>query len=182
MKKLYIIKRSKMHGKGLFAKCDIEEGTKVVQYRGKKITKSQSDKIAEKQINKASKKISLGQVYIFTLNKKHDIDGNYSYNTARLINHSCYPNCETDIVKGKIWIISTKKIKKGEEITYDYGFEFDKDDYEEHICKCGLKNCIGYIVISSSWKKLAKHLKKNGKTREAKRVIRGLIHSEFTDI
>ena len=150
--------------------------------RDTKHLEKHANKIAEKQINKASKKISLGQVYIFTLNKKHDIDGNYSYNTARLINHSCYPNCETDIVKGKIWIISTKKIKKGEEITYDYGFEFDKDDYEEHICKCGLKNCIGYIVISSSWKKLAKHLKKNGKTREAKRVIRGLIHSEFTDI
>ena len=177
-----VVKKSKLHGKGLFAKKDLKEGTKVIEYVGKKVTKKQSDKIATKQLKKAGENKKLGQVYIFTLNKKYDVDGNYSYNVARLANHSCDPNCDTDIIKGKIYIMALRDIKKGEEITYDYGFEFDKDDYKDHICKCGSKNCIGYIVTTADWKKLAKYLKKQKKMKEAKRVVKGLVYNQLRDI
>ena len=110
------------------------------------------------------------------------MDGNYSYNVARLANHSCDPNCDTDIIKGKIYIMALRDIKKGEEITYDYGFEFDKDDYKDHVCKCGSKNCIGYIVTTADWKKLAKYLKKQNKMKEAKRVVKGLVYNQLRDI
>ena len=53
---------------------------------------------------------------------------------------------------------SIKKINKGQELTYDYGYEFDKDDYRDHICKCGYNKCIGYIISSDDWKKFAKHI------------------------
>ena len=177
-----VVKKSKLHGKGLFAKRDLKEGTKVIEYVGKKVTKKQSDKIATKQLKKAGENKKLGQVYIFTLNKKYDVDGNYSYNVARLANHSCDPNCDTDIIKGKIYIMALRDIKKGEEITYDYGFEFDKDDYKDHVCKCGSKNCIGYIVTTADWKKLAKYLKKQNKMKEAKRVVKGLVYNQLRDI
>ena len=91
MKKLYIIKNSKLHGKGLFAKENIKAGTNVIEYVGEKITKAQSDKIAEIQLKKAEKNKDEGQVYIFTLNDKYDINGNVPYNKARLMNHSCDP-------------------------------------------------------------------------------------------
>ena len=81
------------------------------------------------------------------MDSKYDIDGSFEYNKARYINHSCNPNCEVDIVEGKIWISSIKKILKGQELSYDYGYEFDKDDYKDHICKCGEKKCIGYICL-----------------------------------
>ena len=68
MKKLFIIKNSKLHGKGLFAKENIKAGTNVIEYVGEKITKAQSDKIAEIQLKKAEKNKDEGQVYIFTLN------------------------------------------------------------------------------------------------------------------
>ena len=42
-----------------------------------------------------------------------------------------------------------KNIKKGEELTCDYGFGFDKD-YKQFPCKCGAKNCCGYIVRAGS--------------------------------
>ena len=100
MKKLYTIKNSKLHGKGLFAKQNIKAGTNVVEYVGEKITKAQSDKIAEAQLEKSQKNVDEGQVYIFTLDNKYDINGNVSYNNARLMNHSCNPNCDTDIVDG----------------------------------------------------------------------------------
>ncbi len=158
MKKLYTIKNSKLHGKGLFAKQNIKAGTNVVEYIGEKITKAQSDKIAEAQLEKSQKNVDEGQVYIFTLDNKYDINGNVSYNNARLMNHSCNPNCDTDIVDGKIWIRSFRDIKKGDELTYDYGFVFDVDDFRDHVCKCGSRKCVGFIVTETDWKKLRKYL------------------------
>jgi len=94
------------------------------------------------------------------LNKKYDIDGLIDENKARFINHSCNPNCEVDIIKDRIWISSIKKIKKNEELSYDYGYAFDKEDYKDHVCKCGSKHCIGYIISSDEWKKYLRHLSK----------------------
>ena len=112
MTKLYTIKNSKLHGKGLFAKTHIKAGTNVLEYVGERITKAQSDKIAEIQLKKAENNKDEGQVYIFTLNDKYDINGNVPYNKARLMNHSCDPNCDTDIIDNKIWIRSFKDIRK----------------------------------------------------------------------
>ena len=106
-----------------------------------------------------------GSVYIFELNKKYDIDGSVSYNKAKYINHSCNPNCEVDIVDNRIWISSIKNIKKNDELSYDYGYEFDKDDFRDHICKCGEKNCIGYIISSDDWKNYFNFIKKIIKKR-----------------
>ena len=94
-----------------------------------------------------------GSVYIFELNTRYDIDGSPLFNKARYINHSCNPNCEVDIIRGKIWIMSIKKISEGEELSYDYGYEFDKDDFKDHVCNCGSKNCIGYIISKDDWPK-----------------------------
>ena len=179
---MWKVKKSKIHNAGVFAITNIRKDTQIIQYIGEKITRSEGDRRSENRIKKYLNSKQTGSVYIFELNKRYDIDGSPAYNKARYINHSCNPNCEVNIIKGEIWISSIKNIKKGEELSYDYGYEFDAEDYKEHVCNCGSKNCIGYIVISTSWKKLAKHLKKNGKIREAKKVIRGLIYSEFRDI
>ena len=77
------------------------------------------------------------------------MDGDFKFNTARLINHSCNPNCEVFEDKKKLWIYAMRNIKKNEELTYDYGFSFDKD-YKQFPCKCGGNNCVGYIVRSGS--------------------------------
>jgi len=74
------------------------------------------------------------------------MDGDYYYNTARLINHSCNPNCEVVVIGSKVWIESIKNIKEGEELSYDYGFNFSEEDYKEFPCHCRSKNCCGYIV------------------------------------
>ena len=77
------------------------------------------------------------------------MDGDFKFNTARLINHSCDPNCEVTGTGLKIWIYAIRDIKKGEELSYDYGFNFDKD-YKDYPCRCGSKKCVGYIVKSES--------------------------------
>ena len=147
-----IVENSSIHGKGVFASKDIKKGTKIIEYVGEKISKEESDVRATEQEEK-SKNSDEGAVYIFDINDEFDIDGNVEWNTARLINHSCNPNCETEQDEDdRVWIIAMKDIKKGEEITYNYGYEYD--NYEEHLCRCGSDNCVGYIVAEKHWKKL----------------------------
>ena len=157
---MWFQKKSKIHGYGIYAKKDIPKNKRIIQYIGEKITKKEGDKRSEARINKYLGSNKTGSVYIFELDDKYDIDGSVHYNKARYINHSCDPNCEVDIINNEIWISSIKNIKKGTELSYDYGYDFDKDDYKDHICKCGSKNCIGYIISTDHWEKFSKHINK----------------------
>ena len=157
---MWRVRKSKIHGYGVVASKNISKNKKIIQYIGEKIKKSEGDKRSEKRIKKYLNSNRTGSVYIFELNKKYDIDGTPKYNKARYINHSCNPNCEVEITKNEIWISSIKMISKGEELTYDYGYEFDKDDFRDHICKCGSDNCIGFIISSDDWPKYLSYLKR----------------------
>ena len=92
-------------------------------------------------------------VYVFELNKLYDIDGSVSHNHAKLINHSCNPNCEVEIINNEIWISAIKNIKKNTELSYNYGYSYDTD-YVDHVCKCGSSKCVGYILDEDHWPKL----------------------------
>ncbi len=158
---MWKVKRSKIHGTGVFATQKIPKNTDIIQYVGEKISKKEGDRRSSLRIKKFLNSKITGSVYIFELNKKFDIDGSPLYNKARYINHSCEPNCEVNIKNNQIWISSIKKINTGDELSYDYGYEFDKDDYKDHICKCGSKNCLGYIISSDHWHKFLRHIEKN---------------------
>ena len=148
--KLYKEGSSKINRKGLFANKDIKNGTKIINYIGKIITKKQTDENPKFDNGKA--------IYLYNLNDKYDLDGDFKYNTARLINHSCNPNCEV-VGKGlKLWIESIKNIKKGEELSYDYGFSFDAD-FTDYPCRCNSNNCCGYIVKQASRWRIKKLLR-----------------------
>lgn len=152
------VKQSGIHNKGVFATQDIPKGKKIVEYLGEIVSSEEGSRRSEKQQKK-------GMVYIFKIDSKRDIDGDVPYNIARLINHSCSPNCEAEQEGDKIFIHSLKDIKKGEELTFDYNFGME--NYEDHPCKCGSANCVGYIVGEKYWPKLkeltAKKLKNAGK-------------------
>ena len=158
MKQLWKKKKSKVHGSGLFAAQDVKKGLQVIEYIGEKVSKREGDKRADKQINKAKRNYNNGMVYIFELNQRYDIDGDVPYNDARLINHSCDPNCEVEIINNRLWISAIKNIKKGSELFYNYGYSYDTD-YVDHICKCNSPKCVGYILDDAHWPKLKK--KKN---------------------
>ena len=163
------LKKSRIHSTGIFAKKDIPKGTRIIEYVGEKVTKAESDRRANIPLEKNKKNSGFGAVYIFILNKRHDIDGNVSYNTARFINHSCDPNCETEIIRGHIWVIALRDIKKGKEIAYNYNYNIE--DYEDHKCVCGSKRCVGYIVDEDYWPRLKKKEKaKKEKLKKAKKV------------
>ena len=156
MKKLYKIKKSKIDNRGLYAATNIKKNTKIIEYKGKIITVKETETNPKFDNDKA--------IYLFNLNKKYDLDGDFKYNTARLINHSCDPNCEVDGVGLKLWIYAIKDIKKNEELTYDYGFSFDKD-YKDFPCKCGAKKCVGFIVNSQSRWRIKKSRKRKSTSK-----------------
>ena len=139
--KLYKIKKSNIDNKGLYANQNIKDGTKIIEYKGKIITKKKVEEDSKFDNDKA--------IYLFNINKKYDLDGDFKFNTARLINHSCNPNCEVAGTGLKIWVYAIRNIKKGEELSYDYGFGYD-EYYKDFPCRCGSKNCVGYIVREGS--------------------------------
>jgi len=152
--KLYKIKKSNIDkkGRGLYAVKDIKAGTRIIDYIGNIITKKQTEN-SDKFDNKKP-------IYLFNLNNRYDLDGDVEWNTARLINHSCSNNCEYEGKGLKLWVTSIKDIKKGEELTCDYGFGFDSD-YKQFPCNCKSKNCCGYIVRTESRWRINKRFKKS---------------------
>ncbi len=150
------VRGSEIHGRGVYATCFIPQETKIIEYVGELVDKDESGR---RGISQHAKSVKTGDaaVYIFTLSKRFDIDGNVPWNTARLINHSCSPNCEAWIEGRKIFIHSLTDIAAGDELTFDYGF--DVDCYEDHPCLCGKDGCVGYIVSRSQWAELEERLK-----------------------
>jgi SET domain-containing protein len=123
----YKIKKTKFGaGMGFFADEEIKNGTKIVQYIGPKVLNKNADEEPHD--------------YFFWVNKKYSIDGSPLYNMARYVNYSHDPNAESVDEGGKIYFTAIKDIKKGEEITIDYGDWHYNEWIAPHGCKC--KVCI----------------------------------------
>jgi SET domain-containing protein len=134
------VHKSRIAGLGLFAAQDIKKGTRILPYIGEKIPKDES-----------TKRLAQGNAYLFTFNDHYDIDGKTLKNTARFINHSCAPNCDVDITTRTIWIVALRDISEGEELTYNYGYDFDPDSFHDFPCHCGTTQCCGYILAQQYW-------------------------------
>ncbi len=154
------IRGSVIHGRGVYATRRIGNEEKIIEYVGELIEKEESGKRGTRQQEHATKSGDAA-VYIFNLTNRYDLDGNFPWNTARLINHSCEPNCEAWSSGKKIFIHALKDIEAGEELTFDYGF--DVECYEDHPCLCGRGGCVGYIVSREQWQTLDEKLGR-GKT------------------
>lgn len=156
---------SPIHGKGVFARKDIPKGTEVIQYTGELISKAESDRRAER-IRKKGARAGSGAVYLFTVNDKYDIDGDVPENYARFINHACVTNCEAVNIDDEIWIETTRKVKKGDELHYDYGFDYA--GWEEHPCLCGRRQCCGFIIAEKYRPRMMKTRKYQQLRQESK--------------
>ncbi|HMP82287.1 MAG TPA: SET domain-containing protein-lysine N-methyltransferase [Verrucomicrobiota bacterium] len=143
-----VFKRSAIHGTGGFAVVDLRAGEPIIQYVGEKIDKAESLRRCEND-----------NEYIFDLNETHDLDGNVEWNPARFINHSCAPNCESEVdeTKGEVWIQASRDIRAGEELTFNYCY--DLEDYQDHPCRCGARECVGYMVAESYFEQIRRQRK-----------------------
>ena len=117
------VKRSRT-GLGVFALEDIAKGQLIVEYTGERISNAEADR--------------RGGRYLFAVTDDIVIDGKGRENLSRYINHACEPNAEAehDESDDRIYIRSIKKIRAGEEITYDYGREYLEDLIGPDGCLC----------------------------------------------
>jgi hypothetical protein len=118
-------RRSSVHGWGVFALETIPKNKRIIDYAGQKITAKQSTPREVRYLKE-------GHIWCFTLNRNWAIDANVNGNVARFINHSCRGNCYVQIIKGVIWIRASRRIRKGEELTYNY----HTDGAAEIPCRC----------------------------------------------
>lgn len=151
-----LLKKSAIHHKGVFAKKVIPKDTMIIEYVGEIVRSEEGTKRADKHLEEAKQNRDLGGVYVFILDSNTDLDGSPDWNTAKYINHSCEPNCCFKIKEQRVFIYALHDIKKGEELTYNYGY--DLDDFENHPCLCGSARCVGYIADEEDWPELKKKI------------------------
>ena len=144
-------RRSPIHGNGVFALVDIPKGTELIEYRGKRLTHAQADRLYANTTD-------TGHTFLFTLNDRYVIDANSDGNIARWINHSCKPNCRAlleedeggDRRKDRVLIETLRPLAAGEELTYDYGIVLDERITPRlkaiWACRCGARNCSGTLL------------------------------------
>ena len=143
-KPLYFVRRSKIHGRGVFAARKIAKGTRVIEYKGERVTHKQVDR------RYANVDENDSHTFLFEVDDDWVIDAGVRGNSARWINHGCSPNCETVEEDGRIYIEATRDIARGEELTYDYNIMLE----ERHTprmkriwaCLCGARRCRGTML------------------------------------
>ncbi len=106
-------RRSGISGAGVFATRAIPKDTFVVEYKGEKITAAEGRR-------REARYLKRGRIWVFMLGDRRARDAAYGGNVGRYVNHSCRPNCYSEIVGDRIWIRALRPIRVGEELTYDY--------------------------------------------------------------
>jgi SET domain-containing protein len=133
------VRRSGVHGKGVFAVAPIAKGDTIVEYVGEVISWKEALRRHPHDPSDPD------HTFYFHIDDKHVIDANVGGNSARWINHACQPNCEADESEGRVFIKALRNIAPGEELFYDYGLIIDerytpklKKQFE---CRCGTPRC-----------------------------------------
>ena len=133
------VRRSGVHGKGVFALQPLPKGSSLIEYTGEIINWTEA---LERHPHDPS---DPHHAFYFSIDEEHVIDAKVGGNAARWINHACAPNCEADETDGRVFIKTLRAIRPGEELFYDYGLVIDerytpklKKQYE---CRCGARSC-----------------------------------------
>jgi hypothetical protein len=161
------VRRSAVHGLGVFAAKQIPKGARIIEYVGERVSHDEADRrYEEKDANDS-------HTFLFIVDSKIVIDAGVDGNDARFFNHSCDPNCESTVEKRRVFIEAIRDIEPGTELTYDYQIHREDDDPENidevFACRCGFPNCRGTMLWPTERKpKRKKAKKKAGAKSKAK--------------
>lgn len=138
------VRRSGVHGKGVFALRPIAAGETIVEYKGEVISWKEALRRHPHDPDDPN------HTFFFHIDDKHVIDAKVGGNAARWINHACDPNCEADEQDGRVFIKALRALREGEELFYDYGLTIDepytKKLKREYVCRCGAERCRGTLL------------------------------------
>lgn len=144
VRQLLVMRSSAIHGRGVFARRPIPAGTRLIEYRGERITPAEGDARYPEDPTVPY------HTFLFQIDDDIVVDAGIRGNMSRWINHSCEPNCDAVIENSRIYIEAVQPIAEGEELTYDYNFILN----ERHSpaakrrfpCVCGSRGCRGTIL------------------------------------
>ena len=138
------VRKSGVHGKGVFAVQPIRKGETFIEYTGEVIGWPEALRRHPHDPDQPD------HTFYFHLDDERVIDGLVGGNASRWINHSCAPNCEAEDDSGRVWLKALRNIKVGEELFFDYGLVIEerytpalKRRFE---CRCGAKTCRGTML------------------------------------
>ena len=139
-----------VHGRGLFAARDIAAAEVLCEYRGERITKTESHR-------RSAARAPGEPVYTVSLDEEYDVDGDIPDNPAKYANHGCDANAELVERDGRLLLVAARDLHAGDEILFDYGFGLA--DSLRHPCRCGIPGCAGRILTAPLRPLLKKHLR-----------------------
>ena len=138
------VRKSGVHGKGVFAVQPIRKGEAFIEYIGEVIGWPEALRRHPHDPDQPD------HTFYFHLDDERVIDGLVGGNASRWINHACAPNCEAEDDTGRVWLKALRNIKVGEELFFDYGLVIEerytpalKKRFE---CRCGAKTCRGTML------------------------------------
>ena len=143
--KPYTVRRSAIHGRGVFATRAIRRGERIIEYKGQRVSWDVAMERPDSDPDDPA------HTFLFELDDGRVIDARVRGNAARWINHSCAPNCETcEDDDGRVYIEARRAIKPGEELSYDYKLIVDgkltKKERASYTCRCGKPQCRGSLL------------------------------------
>jgi SET domain-containing protein len=135
---------SPIHGSGVFATRAIRKGTRIVEYRGERITPEEAADRYDDEDDESP------HVLLFSINARLVVDAGVGGNVARFVNHCCEPNCEPVLVDERIYLEALRDIAPGEELTYDYHLQrhgrYGPRWEARYACRCGARGCRGTML------------------------------------
>lgn len=170
-RKPYVVRRSAIHGRGVFAAAPLARGETIIEYKGERTSWDDAMERPDSDPDDPS------HTFLFELDDGRVIDARVKGNAARWINHSCAPNCETyEDEDGRVFIQARKSIEPGTELSYDYKLSVDgkltKEERARFECRCGSPKCRGSLLAKPKKKKKkdAKAKKKDKKGKRGKKA------------
>jgi hypothetical protein len=162
------VRRSNVHGLGVFAAKRIPKGSRIIEYVGERVSHDEADRrYEEKDANDS-------HTFLFIVDSKTVIDAGVDGNDARFFNHSCDPNCESTVEKRRVYIEALRDIESGAELTYDYQIQREDDDPDNiddvFACRCGFAKCRGTMLWPTERKPKRSKPKKKARTATEKKA------------
>jgi SET domain-containing protein len=140
-RQLIEVRKSPIQGRGVFALVDIPRGKRILEYTGERLS---SDAAGERYCDDDAEERH--HTFLFAVDERRVIDAARRGSDARYINHSCAPNCDAVVERGRVFICARKKIRAGEELAYDYWYTTDESYTDAELrriypCRCGAPKC-----------------------------------------
>jgi uncharacterized protein len=165
------VRRSDVHGFGVFATRKIPRGTRLIEYVGERVSHEEADRrYEEKDANDS-------HTFLFIVDSRTVIDAGVDGNDARFFNHSCDPNCESVVEDKCVFIETIRTVEPGTELTYDYQIQREDDDPENidevFACRCGFEKCRGTMLWPTKRKAKRKPSAKRARDTRVRARSRG---------